>query len=178
MAPFSRSELNSSRSNRPCPKSPLNLKLYLRRCVCTCYPVSLWRGVDLRALWTAVDRERRISMLSLSTPRIDADWAEVSIAICLSFSPTSSHRPAPKPSGPPWPPWPPIVIATATHMLPEITLWRGRRSHILLSTWVPEMGFLLSECELQAILLIHERYVTLFINSVTYRRRQLKWRWS
>jgi hypothetical protein len=54
-------------------------------------------------------------------------------------------------------------------MLPEITLWRGRRSHILLSTWVPEMGFLLSECELQAILLIHERYVTLFINSVTYR---------
>jgi hypothetical protein len=26
---------------------------------------------------------------------------------------------------------------------------------------VPEMGFLLSECELQAILLIHERYVTL-----------------
>ena len=126
-------------------------------------------GVDLRALWTAVDRERRISMLSLSTPRIDADWAEASIAICLSFSPTRSHRPAPKPSGPPWPPWPPIVIATATHMLPEITLWRGRRSHILLSTWVPEMGFLLSECELQAILLIHERYVTLFINSVTYR---------
>ena len=56
-----------------------------------------------------------------------------------------------------------------THMLPEITLWRGRQSHILLSTWVPEMGFLLSECELQAILLIHERYVTLFINSVTYR---------
>ena len=55
-------------------------------------------------------------------------------------------------------------------MLPEITLWRGRQSHILLSTWVPEMGFLLSECELQAILLIHERYVTLFINSVTYRR--------
>jgi hypothetical protein len=34
---------------------------------------------------------------------------------------------------------------------------------------VPGMGFLLSECELQAILLIHERYVTLFINSVTYR---------
>jgi hypothetical protein len=32
-----------------------------------------------------------------------------------------------------------------------------------------EMSFLLSECELQAILLIHERYVTLFINSVTYR---------
>jgi hypothetical protein len=54
-------------------------------------------------------------------------------------------------------------------MLPEITLWRGRQSHILLSTWVPGMGFLLSECELQAILLIHERYVTLFINSVTYR---------
>ena len=53
-------------------------------------------------------------------------------------------------------------------MLPEITLWRGRRSHILLSTWVPEMGFLLSECELQAILLIHERYVTLGYTSVTY----------
>jgi hypothetical protein len=31
------------------------------------------------------------------------------------------------------------------------------------------MGFLLSECELQAILLIHERSVTLFINSVTDR---------
>ena len=123
-------------------------------------PLPLDRHVH-RTLWTAVDRERRISMLSLSTPRIDADWAEVSIAICLSFSPTRSHRPAPKPSGPPWPPWPPIVIATATHMLPEITLWRGRRSHILLSTWVPEMGFLLSECELQAILLIHERSVTL-----------------
>eukprot|EP01047_Picozoa_sp_COSAG01_P095117 COSAG01_NODE_25889_length_730_cov_0.890650_2_plen_28_part_01 len=28
------------------------------------------------------------------------------------------------------------------------------------------MGFLLSQCELQAILLIHERAVTLFINSV------------
>ena len=61
-------------------------------------------------------------------------------------------------------------------MLPEITLWRGRRSHILLSTWVPEMGFLLSECELQAILLIHERYVTLFINSVTYREQLYGWR--
>ena len=32
------------------------------------------------------------------------------------------------------------------------------------------MGFLLSECELQAILLIHERSVTLFRNSVTDRR--------
>eukprot|EP01047_Picozoa_sp_COSAG01_P044518 COSAG01_NODE_4032_length_5416_cov_11.025954_2_plen_66_part_00 len=49
----------------------------------------------------------------------------------------------------------------ATHTTPEITLWRGWQSHILLSTWVPEMGFSLSECELQAILLIHERYVTL-----------------
>jgi hypothetical protein len=36
--------------------------------------------------------------------------------------------------------------------------------------WVPEMGFLLSECELQAILLIYGRYVTLVITSVTYRR--------
>jgi hypothetical protein len=49
----------------------------------------------------------------------------------------------------------------ATHTTPEIALRRGRRRHILLSTWVPEMGFSLSECELQAILLIHERYVTL-----------------
>jgi hypothetical protein len=51
--------------------------------------------------------------------------------------------------------------ATHTCTTPEITLRRGRRRYILLSTWVPEMGFLLSECELQAILLIHERYVTL-----------------
>ena len=53
-------------------------------------------GVDLRALWTAGPRRWRISMLSLSTPRIDADWAEASIAICLSplpdrISPPKNH---------------------------------------------------------------------------------------
>jgi hypothetical protein len=45
----------------------------------------------------------------------------------------------------------PIVIATATHMVPEITRWRGRRPHIV--NMGAGNGLLLSECELQAILL-------------------------